>query len=49
MNVIGHEHVSPDPDAKVSCAPAIFDEGSVYFTFCEQAGARVSIKCHKVN
>ena len=31
MNVIGHEHVSPDTDTKLACAPAIFDEGLVHF------------------
>jgi hypothetical protein len=31
MNVIGHYDVSPDADAKVGCAPTIFDEGLVQF------------------
>ena len=31
MNVIGHEHVSADADAKVSRAPTIFDEALVHF------------------
>jgi len=49
MNVIGHEHVSPDTDAKFACAPAIFDEGLVHSGRGEQGGASVSIERYKVD
>ena len=49
MNVIGHEHITPNADAKISCAPTIRDKGFVYFGFREQPRTRVSIECDKVN
>jgi len=49
MNVVGHEYIPPNADAKVSCPPAIFDEGFVYLGFREQARSSVSIKCYKVD
>jgi len=49
MNVVGHQHVSPHANAKVSCAPAIFDKGFVQFGCRQQACASVSIKCYKVD
>jgi hypothetical protein len=30
MNVIGHENITPHPNAKVSCAPAVLHEGFVH-------------------
>ncbi len=49
MNVVGHDHISSNADAKVSCAPAIFDKRFLYFVVREQARARVSIECYEVN
>jgi hypothetical protein len=49
MNVIGHEHVSPDTDAKVGCAPAISNERLVHFGRGEQARTSMSVERYKVN
>ncbi len=49
MNVIGHEHVSADADAKVGCAPTIFDEALVQFGRGEQARPRVRVERYKIN
>jgi hypothetical protein len=44
MNVIGHEHVSADADAKIGCAPTIFDEAVMYFGPGEQTRTRMSVE-----
>jgi hypothetical protein len=49
MNVVGHDHISADADAKISCAPTIRDKGFVYFGFREQPRTRVSIECDEVD
>ena len=49
MNVIGHEHVSADADAKVGCAPTIFDEGLVDFGRGEQARTSMSVERYEIN
>src|SRR5438034_5183511 len=49
VNVVGHDHISADADAKISCAPTIRDQGFVYFEFREQPRTSVSIECDKVN
>jgi len=49
MNVIGHERVSADADAKLGCAPTIFDEGLVHFGRGEQARPRVRVERYKVD
>src|SRR5712664_2103155 len=48
MNVIGHEHVSPDADSKISCTLAISDNSFVYFVPREQARASVRIECYEI-
>jgi len=49
MNVIGHEHVSADADAKIGCAPTIFDEGLMYFGPGEQTRTSMSVERYKIN
>jgi hypothetical protein len=49
MNVIGHEHVTPNTNAKVGCATAVSDETRVYRGIGEQVCASVSVKCYKVD
>jgi hypothetical protein len=48
MNVIGHEHLSPDADSKISCTLAISDNSFVYFVPREQARASVRIECYEI-
>jgi len=49
MNVIGHEHVSADADAKLDCATAIFEEGLVHFGCGEQGGASMSVERYEIH
>ncbi len=49
MNVIGHEHVSADSDAKVSRAPTIFGKGLVHFGRSEQARTSMSVERYEIN
>ena len=49
MNVIGHEHISADADAKVGRAPTIFDEGLVHFVRGEQARTSMSVEPYEIN
>src|SRR5205809_6548136 len=49
MNVIGHEHITPNTDAKVSCATAVSDETRVYCGIGEQVCTGVSIECYEVD
>ena len=49
VNVIGHEHVSANADAKVGCALTIFDEGLVHFGRSEQAGASMCVERYEIN
>src|SRR5882762_2627711 len=49
MNVIGHEHVSADADAKVGCTPTIFDEALVYFGPGEQTRTSMSVELYEKN
>ena len=49
MNVIGHEHITPNADAKVSCATAVSDETRVYYGIGEQVCTSVSIECYEVD
>ena len=49
MNVIGHEHITPNANAKVSCATAVSDEPRVYCGIGEQICTSVSIECYKVD
>ena len=49
MNVIRHDHVSPNADSKVSCSSAIFDERLVHFRLRQYARTSVSIERHKID
>ena len=49
MDVIGHEDVAPDTDAKINGTVGVFDERFVHFGICEQTGASMSVKCHEIN
>ena len=49
MNVIGHEHVTPNTNAKVSCASAVPDETRVYGGIGEQVCTSVSIERYEVD
>ena len=50
MNVIGHEHVTSNADAKVSCASAVSDETRVGTAgIGEQVCTSVSIECYEVD
>jgi hypothetical protein len=49
MNVIGHEHITPNADAKVTCATAVSDETRMYCGIGEQVCAGVSIECYEVD
>jgi hypothetical protein len=48
MNVIGHEHVSANPDAKLGCPATIFDERLVHFGRGEQAGTSMSVERYEL-
>jgi len=49
MNVIGHEHVSADADAKIGCTPTIFDEGPMHFGPREQTRTSMSVERYEIN
>src|SRR6266481_7786290 len=49
MNVIGHDHISPHADAKISCPPAVLDKARVHCGIGEQRRASVSIECYEVD
>ena len=49
MNVIGHEHVSADADAKIGCAPTIFDEGLVHFGRGEHRAASMYVERYEIH
>jgi hypothetical protein len=49
MNVIGHEDVAPDTDAKINSTVGVLYERSVHLGICEHAGASMSVKCHEIN
>jgi hypothetical protein len=49
VNVIGHKHIAPNADTKVSGAAAVFDEDGMYVARREQADPNMGIKRHEIN
>jgi hypothetical protein len=49
VNVIGHNHIAPDANTKVSCAAAVFDEGCMYLGRREQAGPNMGVKRYEID
>jgi len=49
MNVVWHDHVTPNTNAKVGCAPTIFDEGLVHFGRGEQTRTSMRVERYEIN
>jgi hypothetical protein len=46
--MIGHKHIAPNADTKVSGAAAVFDEGCMYLGRRKQAGPNMGIKRNEI-
>jgi hypothetical protein len=49
MNVIRHDHISPDADAKVSCSSAILNKRIMYLWVRKQVRTYVSVESDKID